>query len=140
MGRQRIFPELDLYVATNACVGHDVEVPWFLMDGTGSSGMELSEEAGAVCGAGLECFGEMVSQPKRRVSLPVSTFSNGFHRMEPYGLEIFGPCEFRPNSSCFCGVVECTREIVPDQACCRDGSDIEWRKVGALAAASFGWP
>ncbi|CAL1135720.1 unnamed protein product, partial [Cladocopium goreaui] len=138
VGRQKIFPELDLLVATNACVGHETEVPWFLLGSDASlrrpdDGVALATAAGALCGQGLEVE-EMTSLVGRRATIPSQGPVRGFHKLETYGLELMLPCQLQtsPAGACFCGAHPCRPDMDFAKACCRDGRNVEWRGLGIL--------
>ncbi|CAJ1409706.1 unnamed protein product [Effrenium voratum] len=114
----RLFPDLDLLVATNACVGRETEVPWFFPSPYGPSGLELAASAGALCGTGLPVT-ELVSVPKKRVLVPQQRPSRGFHKLEPYGLELMEPCRASPGCC----------QLPPCSSCC---GEVEWRGLGIL--------
>eukprot|EP00927_Polykrikos_kofoidii_P011927 TRINITY_DN15103_c0_g1_i1.p1 TRINITY_DN15103_c0_g1~~TRINITY_DN15103_c0_g1_i1.p1 ORF type:complete len:922 (-),score=159.62 TRINITY_DN15103_c0_g1_i1:178-2943(-) len=49
-GLQRVFPELDLFISTKACVGPEVELPWFVLRGSGKE-EEDDDELGKTRGS-----------------------------------------------------------------------------------------
>lgn len=153
-GTQRVFPELDLLVSTNACVGPQVENPWFIalpdassddggftdlgrdiaggMAADASSGVELAAAYGALCGPGPAVAGELVSHAGPRASVPCEDppAVPGEHRLEPYGLELMRPCRLaRPGRPCPCGRDWCDGAA---GLCCYAGKHVEWRKLGLL--------
>ena len=131
-GRQKIFPELDLMVSTNACVGREVEVPWFFISGASEvPGVSVAAGAGALCGEGLEVRNERTSVVGRRALIPSRRAIAGYHKLEPYGLEIMLPCQLS-DDTCFCGSQQCSPHMLFNKSCCRDGRSVEWRGLGIL--------
>ncbi|CAE8581780.1 unnamed protein product [Polarella glacialis] len=137
-GRQRLFPELDLLVSTRACVGPEVEVPWFVLRGQEedgpASGVELAADAGAVCGPGRLVAGELSSQPGRRVTLPCRQppADPGLHKLEAYGLELMEGCQLLEGCRQRGGKAPAAAGL--PLSCCREGNlqDVEWRGIGLL--------
>lgn len=141
-GQQRLFPELDLLVSTRACVGPEVEVPWFLLagkDGSATSWEEIAAEAGAICGQGKLVNDELASKLGRRVLMPCKqpVPGGGWHKLEPYGLELMESCGlsegFPGSSDCHCGTQDCRSLRTPGTNCCRGmHTGLEWRGLGIL--------
>ncbi|CAE7453624.1 smd2 [Symbiodinium natans] len=147
-GRQKIFPGLDLLLSTRACVGKQIELPWFLLGGRPEdAGVELASRSGALCSSGLLVAGELVSRPGRRATVPTmpgtdgsrsssnSHRVSGLHKLESYGLELMAPCRVRNLSldgSCFCGNDPCTPWTQFGRECCREDDGLQWHGVGLL--------
>ncbi|CAE7333274.1 smd2 [Symbiodinium sp. CCMP2592] len=133
-GRQKLFPELDLLVSTRACVGPQMELPWFLLGGRAEdAGVELASRSGALCGPGLPVAGELVSRPGRRATVPSGGIDQeppGLHRLEAYGLELMAPCRVQNASAdgrCFCGAEPCSTWTDFGRQCCReDDGIVQW--------------
>eukprot|EP00439_Symbiodinium_sp_Y106_P026861 s938_g3.t1 len=140
-GRQKLFPELDLLVSTRACVGPQMELPWFLLGGRAEdAGVELASRSGALCGTGLPVAGELVSRPGRRATVPSGGIDQeppGLHRLEAYGLELMAPCRVQNASAdgrCFCGAEPCSTWTDFGRQCCREDDGIVQRPQRAIAA------
>jgi len=138
-GLQRVFPELDMFVSTKACVAPEVEIPWFIVKGKGSSkgavdadtdsGVALAAALDAICGPGTPVAGELVAHAGVQVTVPCerSPLEPGLHRLEPYGLELMRSCDLA-GGKCPCAAAWCDGV----KNCCREGAGTEWRGLGLL--------